>query len=87
MHPGISVGSREKFQSHPALALLEILLDSSFQLFSIFLKKPHAGTCIVSHLDLLLAGLLSLQSAPSSALTSSSQLMDQKAESNKNTAG
>ena len=69
---------REKFQSHPALALLlEILLDSSFQLFSIFLKEPHAGSCkeerpIVSYLDLILAGFLSsLQSAPSSALTSS----------------
>ena len=68
--------STEEFQSHPALALLEILLDS-FQLFSIFLKKSHAGTCIVSYLDLILDGLLSsLQSGPSSALTSSSQIMD-----------
>ena len=72
MHTGFSVVPREKFQSHPALALLEILLVSSFQRFSIFLKEPHAGTCIVSYLDLILAGLFfSLQSAPSSALTSS----------------
>ena len=42
----ISAVSREKFQSHPALALLlEILLDSSFQLFFIFLKEPRDGTC------------------------------------------
>ena len=78
MHTGFSVVSREKFQSHPALTLLlEILLDSSFQLFSNFLKEPHAESCkrrdpIVSYLDLILAGLLfSLQSAPFSALTSS----------------
>ena len=46
MYTGFSVVSREKFQNHPALTLLlEILLDSSFQLFSIFLKEPHAGTC------------------------------------------
>ena len=44
MHTGFSVVPREKFQGHPALALLEILLVSSFQLFSIFLKEPRAGT-------------------------------------------
>ena len=77
MHTGFSVVPREKFQSHRALALLEILLVSSFQRFSIFLKDPHAGTTktrnpVGSYLDLILAGLLSsLQSAPSSALTSS----------------
>ena len=45
VHTGFSV-SREDFQSHPALTLLlEILLDSSFQLFFIFLKEPRDGTC------------------------------------------
>ena len=69
VHTGFSV-SREDFQSHPTLTLLlEILLDSSFQLFFIFLKEPRDGTCKeegprVSYLDLILAGFLSsLQSA------------------------